>query len=92
MHRRSESGSRTIIYTEMTHVELKSGEGDPYFKFPEWTPDSLVFKEHHDQIIEKKSGHGHMLTQFPSTVHHLLRPAARILTPPSLSANTGHCR
>ncbi len=56
------------MYTEITHTELKSSEGDPYFKFPEWTPGSLVFKQHHDAAVHKASSDGHMLTQFPSTV------------------------
>ncbi len=56
------------MYTELTHVELKSAEGDPYFKFPEWTPGSLKFREHHDQPSDKKQHSSHMLTQFPSTV------------------------
>jgi hypothetical protein len=78
---RSESGSRKIIYTEMTHIELRSGEGDPYFKFPEWKHGSLVFKEHHDQTSEKKISHSHMLTQFPSTVRSSRYLPLRALTP-----------
>ena len=65
----------------MTHVELKTGEGDPYFKFPEWTPGSLVFREHHDQVTDKKSDHGHLLTQFPSTVRHPLSPSPSLPLP-----------
>ena len=60
------------MYTELSHVELKSAEGDPYFKFPEWTPGSLQFREH--QCEEKAGGHNHLLTQFPSTVRLASRP------------------
>ncbi len=73
------SGARTISYTELTHVELKSAEGDPYFKFPEWTPGSLMFRQHQDQNSDKKSGHGHLLTQFPSTVRSLQPAGALVL-------------
>jgi hypothetical protein len=51
---RSASGKRAIMYSELSHVELKSAEGDPYFKFPEWTPGSLQFREH--QCEEKAGG------------------------------------
>ena len=61
-----------IMYTEITHTELKSAEGDPYFKFPEWTPGSLRFKQHLDTGAHKPSGDSHMLTQFPSTVRQQL--------------------
>jgi hypothetical protein len=89
--RRSVSGARTISYTELTHVELKSAEGDPYFKFPEWAPGSLMFRQHQDQNSDKKSGHGHLLTQFPSTVRSL-QPAAALISCCSSCCLAGHCR
>jgi hypothetical protein len=57
-----------FMYSEMTHVELKSTEGDPYYKFPEFLPGSLEFHAYHDQSPNSSGKDVHLLTQFPSTV------------------------